>query len=146
VEAVVAGEEARPLSGTLTFVDNAVDQTTGTIRLKGTFPNTEHRLWPGQFVEVRLATGALPDAVVVPASAVQTGQSGTFVFVVRPDMTVEERPISAGQEMDGSVVVEKGLQTGEQVVTDGQIRLVPGAKVELKPPVTAPGPATGERS
>jgi multidrug efflux system membrane fusion protein len=141
VEAVVAGEEARPLSGELTFLDNAVDRTTGTIRLKGTFPNRERRLWPGQFVDVRLSTGSRPDVVVVPTAALQTGQSGTFVFVVRPDLTVEARPVVTGQEVDGEVIVEKGVKAGERVVTDGQIRLVPGAKVELKPPVTAPSPA-----
>jgi len=141
VEAIVAGEEAHPLSGELTFLDNAVDRTTGTIRLKGTFPNRERRLWPGQFIDVRLATGTRPDVVVVPAPAIQTGQSGTFVFVVRKDLTVEARPVVAGQEAEGEVVVEKGVEAGEQVVTDGQIRLVAGAKVELKPPVTAPVPA-----
>jgi multidrug efflux system membrane fusion protein len=147
VEAIVAGEEARPLSGELTFLDNAVDSTTGTIRLKGTFPNKERRLWPGQFVNVRLSTGTRPDVVVVPTPAIETGQSGTFVFVVRKDLTVEARPVVAGQEVDGEVIVEKGVEAGERVVTDGQIRLVPGAKVELKPPVTAPSPgAAGARS
>lgn len=147
VEAIVAGEEAPPLSGELTFLDNAVDRTTGMIRLKGTFPNRERRLWPGQFVDVRLSTGTRPDVVVVPAPAIQTGQSGTFVFVVRPDLTVEARPVVAGQEVNGEVIVEKGVEAGERVVTDGQIRLVPGAKVELKPPVTAPSPAAaGARS
>ena len=140
VVAVAAGEEAHPLSGELTFLDNAVDRTTGMIRLKGTFPNRERRLWPGQFVDVRLSTGSRPDVVVVPTPAIQAGQSGAFVFVVRDDLTVEARPVVTGPEVDGSVVVEKGLQAGERVVTDGQIRLVPGAKVELKPPVTAPGP------
>jgi multidrug efflux system membrane fusion protein len=148
VEAVVAGEEARPLSGELTFLDNAVDRTTGTIRLKGTFPNKERRLWPGQFVEVRLATGILPSAVVVPAAAIQAGQSGSFVFVVRKDMTVESRPVVVGPEVDGEVVIEKGAEAGDLVVVDGQIRLVPGTKVELKAPVTAPAPAAtaGARS
>jgi multidrug efflux system membrane fusion protein len=147
VAAIVTGEEARPLDGELTFLDNAVDRTTGTIRLKGTFPNPERRLWPGQFVDVRLSTGTRPDVVVVPAPAIQTGQSGTFVFVVRKDLTVEARPVVAAEELDGEVVVEKGIEAGERVVTDGQIRLVPGAKVELKPPVTAPSPAAaGARS
>jgi membrane fusion protein, multidrug efflux system len=140
VEAIVAGEETRPLSGELTFLDNAVDRTTGTIRLKGTFANKERRLWPGQFVDVRLSTGTRPDVVVVPTPAIQTGQSGTFVFVVRRDLTVEARPVVVGPEVDGSVIVEKGVEAGEQVVTDGQIRLVPGAKVELKAPVGAPSP------
>jgi membrane fusion protein, multidrug efflux system len=144
VAAVVAGEEKHPLAGELTFVDNAVDRTTGTIRLKGRFPNKERRLWPGQFVSVRLATGSRPDAVVVPAPALQTGQSGTFVFVVRKDLTVESRPVVAGPEVHGEVIVEKGLEAGEQVVTDGQIRLVPGAKVELKPEVRPKDTAAAE--
>jgi multidrug efflux system membrane fusion protein len=142
VAAVVSGDTGGPLSGELTFLDNAVDRTTGTIRLKGTFPNREHRLWPGQFVDVRLSMGARSDVVVVPASAIQTGQSGSFVFVVGKDLTVEARPVLAGPEVDGSVIVEKGVEAGERVVTDGQIRLVPGAKVELKPPVGATGPAS----
>jgi multidrug efflux system membrane fusion protein len=146
VEAIVAGEEARPPSGQLTFLDNAVDRTTGTIRLKGTFPNRERRLWPGQFVDVRLSIGTRPDVVVVPSPAIQTGQSGQFVFVVGKDLTVEARPVVVGQEVDGSVIVEKGVAAGEQVVTDGQIRLVPGAKVELKPPVAAPSSVAGGRS
>jgi len=148
VQAIVAGEETRPLSGELTFLDNAVDRTTGTIRLKGTFPNEERRLWPGQFVDVRLSTGTRPDVVLVPAPAIQTGQSGSFVFVVGKDLTVEARPVVAGPEVDGSVVVEKGVEAGERIVTDGQIRLVPGVKVELKPPVGAPSPtpAAGGRS
>jgi multidrug efflux system membrane fusion protein len=141
VEAIVPGDEARPLAGELSFLDNAVDRVTGTIRLKGRFQNKERRLWPGQFVDVRLATGSRPDAVLVPSPAIQTGQSGSFVFVVRADLTVETRAVVTGQEVDGSVIVEKGLEAGERVVTDGQIRLVPGAKVELKPPVGAPGPS-----
>jgi multidrug efflux system membrane fusion protein len=143
VEAVVSGEEARPLSGELTFLDNAVDRSTGTIRLKGTFRNKERRLWPGQFVDVRLATGTQPDAVVVPAAAIQAGQSGSFVFVVRKDMTVESRPVVVGAEADGEVVVLKGAEAGDLVVVDGHIRLVPGTKVELKPPVAAPAAAAG---
>jgi multidrug efflux system membrane fusion protein len=142
VEAVVASDERRLVSGELTFLDNAVDRTTGTIRLKGTFPNREERLWPGQFVEVRLATGTLNGAVVVPAAAIQAGQSGVFVFVVRKDMTVESRPAVVGPEVDGEVVVEKGVAAGDLVVTDGQLRLVPGARVELKPPLQEPPPAS----
>jgi multidrug efflux system membrane fusion protein len=141
VEVLVPGEGSRPLVGELTFLDNAVDRATGTIRLKGRFPNAERRLWPGQFVEVRLSTGTRPDVVVVPSQAIQTGQSGTFVFVVRQDLTVEARPVAIGQDVEGEVIVEKGVEAGERVVTDGQIRLVPGARVEPKPPVVAPSPA-----
>ncbi len=141
VLATLAGEEAQPLSGELSFVDNSVDRTTGTIRLKASVPNRQRRLWPGQFVDVRLSIGKQADAVVVPSPAIQTGQSGAFVFVVRQDLTTEVRPVVTGPEVDGVVVVEKGVEAGERVVTDGQIRLVPGSKVELKPPVTTPGPA-----
>jgi len=140
VQAVIPGEETQPLQGELTFLDNAVDRSTGTVRLKGTFANRDRRLWPGQFVNVVLTIAARPDTLVVPSQAIQTGQSGTFVFVVKPDLTVEARPVVVGQEVGGQVVVEKGLKEGENVVTDGQIRLVPGARVELKAPVTAPAP------
>ena len=141
VEARIPGEEARPIAGELTFLDNAVDRATGTIRLKGTFANRERRLWPGQFVNVVLSIAMRTDAIVVPTQAVQTGQAGTFVFVVKPDLTVEARPVVSGEELDGHVIVEKGLREGESVVIDGQIRLVPGARVELKAPVGAPASA-----
>jgi multidrug efflux system membrane fusion protein len=137
VEARIPGDGGTPLEGELTFLDNAVDRSTGTLRLKGTFPNRERRLWPGQFVNVTLTLSARPNAVVVPTQAVQAGQAGMFVFVVKPDRTVEARPVVVGEDVDGHVVVEKGLEAGETVVTDGQIRLVPGARVELKPPVGA---------
>jgi multidrug efflux system membrane fusion protein len=116
----------------ITFIDNAVDSATGTIRLKGTFANHERRLWPGQFVNVVLTLTTQPNAIVIPSQAVQTGQQGPFVFVVKPDLTVESRPIAVGRTVDGETVIEKGLPAGEKVVTDGQLRLVPGAKVEIK--------------
>jgi multidrug efflux system membrane fusion protein len=144
--AQIPGEELRPLEGELTFLDNAVDRGTGTVRLKGTFPNRERRLWPGQFVNVTLALALRPLALVVPTQAIQTGQAGTFVFVVRSDQTVEVRPVVASDEIDGHVIVEKGLAPGETVVVDGQLRLVPGALVEQKPAVTAPTPQTPGRS
>jgi multidrug efflux system membrane fusion protein len=138
VGARIPGETSPPVGGRLTFLDNAVDASTGTVRLKGTFENRERRLWPGQFVDVLVSLGTRPDAVVVPAQAVESGQSGSFVFVVKPDLTVEARPVTTGAQVDSLVIVEKGLEGGERVVIDGQIRLVPGAAVELKPPVTAP--------
>jgi membrane fusion protein, multidrug efflux system len=144
VEARITGEEQRPLPGRLTFVDNAVDRATGTLRLKGTFANRDRRLWPGQFVNVLLAVATRHDAIVVPSEAIQTGQAGTFVFVVKPDLIAETRPVTVGQDVDGQVMVETGLEAGETVVVDGQIRLVPGARVELKPPVTG-APAPGAR-
>lgn len=132
VEAIVPNEEAHPEQGVLTFVNNAVDSATGTILLKGTFPNLEKRLWPGQFVDVKLALTLLPNAVVVPSQAVQTGQQGLYAFVVKPDMTVDLRPVVAGETIGDETVIEKGLQPGEKVVTDGQLLLRPGAKVEVR--------------
>jgi multidrug efflux system membrane fusion protein len=118
--------------GTLSFVDNAVDYTTGTIHLKATFANQQRRLWPGQFVNVVMTLTAQPNAVVIPAPALQTGQNGQFVFVVKPDNAVESRPVTVGSTVQGETIVEKGLQPGEVVVTDGQLRLVPGSKVKVK--------------
>jgi multidrug efflux system membrane fusion protein len=131
-EALIPGDEKPPERGILTFVDNAVDSATGTIRLKSTFDNRERRLWPGQFVEVILTLTTRPDSVLVPSQAVQTGQEGQYVFVVKPDLTVESRPVTVGSSHDNLTVVAKGLQAGETVVTDGHLRLVPGGKVEMK--------------
>ena len=132
VTALLPDEEARPLHGSLTFIDNTVDNTTGTIRLKGTFGNKDRRLWPGQFVNVILTLGQQSNSVVVLSQAVQTGQTGAYVFVVKSDLTVEMRSIVVGRTHNADTVVEKGLRAGETVVTDGQLRLVPGAKVEVK--------------
>ena len=132
VEAIVPHDETRPEKGILTFVDNAVDSTTGTIKLKGTFANTEKRLWPGLFVNVILTLTIQPDAMVVPTPAVQTGQEGPYAFVVKPDLTVESRPLVVARALDGETVIAQGLKPGEVVVTDGQLRLYPGAKVEVK--------------
>jgi multidrug efflux system membrane fusion protein len=118
--------------GELTFVDNSVDMTTGTIQLRATFPNENSVLWPGQFVQVTLTLSELTNAIVVPSQAVQTGQNGQFLYVVRPDQTVEQRPVTLGITYQGATVVQRGLKTGEIVVTDGQLRLVPGAKVNIK--------------
>jgi multidrug efflux system membrane fusion protein len=131
-DAAAPGDEARPLSGDLTFVDNMVDTTTGTIKLKATFANREKRLWPGQFVKVTLTLAEQPDAVVVPSQAVQIGQDGPYVYIVRTDLTAEPRPVKIGPAAEGVSVVTAGLEPGERVVTDGQLRLFPGAKVELK--------------
>ena len=118
--------------GSLTFVDNAVDSTTGTIKLKGTFPNPGGRLWPGQFVNVALRLAVKPNALVVPARAIQTGQEGEFVYVITKDMTAEARPVVTSNRVDRQVVVEQGLARGETVVTEGQLRLAPGVKVRIK--------------
>ena len=133
VEAVASGE-SRSERGTVTFIDNAVDQNTGTIRLKATFANAERRLWPGQFVNVALTLAVEPDAIVVPAQALQTGQQGAFVFVVKPDSTVEARRVVVARTQGSESVIASGLAPGESVVTDGQPRLVQGAKVEVRSP------------
>ncbi|MBZ5535758.1 MAG: efflux RND transporter periplasmic adaptor subunit, partial [Acidobacteriia bacterium] len=132
VKGVIPNDEGSPEPGVLTFVNNTVDSNTGTILLKGTFPNSRRRLWPGQFVNVVLTLSARPNAVIVPTRAIQTGQEGQFVFVVKPDRTVESRPVVVGAALDADTVIEKGLQVGESVVTDGQLRLVPGSRVEIK--------------
>ncbi len=134
------GEE----TGTLTFVDNAVDMTTGTIKLKGTFPNTDHKLWPGQFVRVTLRLTTQPNAVVVPNEAVQTGQTGTFVYVVKPDRTVESRTVTTGARVGQDMVIDKGLEAGETVVTEGQLRLAPGSRVVMRDPNRPAGGGRGK--
>ena len=121
-----------PPQGELTFIDNSVDTTTGMIQLKAAFPNEDSVLWPGQFVTVSLTLSELTNIVVVPSQAVQTGQNGQFIYVVKPDKTVEERPVTIGITYDGQTVIEKGIQAGETVVTDGQLRLAPGAAVVVK--------------
>ena len=128
-----ANNTSGPAVGWLSFIDNTVDQATGTIKLKGEFPNSDRRLWPGQFVDVVLTLAQQPKAIVVPSQAIQNGQQGQFAFVIKPDMTVEARPVTLDRSTDGQAVIAKGLAAGEQVVTDGQLRLVPGvSKVELK--------------
>jgi len=132
VEAFPPDEPQRSETGFLSFVDNAVDSTTGTIRLKGMFENANHRLWPGQFVNVVLKLTEQPNAVLVPQQTVQTGQDGQFIFVVRSDQTVESRPVTVSRSFEGNAIVEKGIHPGEIVVTDGQLGLVSGARVEIK--------------
>lgn len=125
----IAGEKE---AGALTFVDNAVDLATGQIRLKATFDNRDEALWPGQFVDVTLTLGEQQGAVVAPAEAVQRGQGGEFVFVVKGDHTVESRPVTVSRQDQHEAVIEKGLSAGETVVTDGQLRLQQGSKVQVK--------------
>ncbi len=132
VEALPPNDTSGGEQGVLTFIDNTVDKTTGTILLKGTFANREKKLWPGQFVNVVLTLTTEPNAIVVPSQAIQTGQEGQYVFVVKQDLTVESRPVVAGRTVNTETVVQKGLHADEKVVTDGQLRLYPGAKVEIK--------------
>ena len=132
-----------PPQGDLTFIDNSVDETTGTILLKATFPNEDSALWPGQFVQVVLTLSELTNAVVVPSQAVQVGQSGQFIYVLKPDPTnaasqiVEMRPVKTGIAFGNETVLQSGLQAGETVVTDGQLRLAPKMKVTIKSPDAA---------
>jgi multidrug efflux system membrane fusion protein len=142
VEVRIPEGDAAPVSGDLSFINNAVDIDTGTIMLKALFPNTDTRLWPGQFVNVTLTVAQQPDAVTVPSQAVLTGQSGPYVFVITPDHTAELRMVTSGIAHAGGVVIDKGLQSGETVVTDGQLQLSPGAAVEIK---NTPVPEDGGR-
>ncbi len=131
VKAFIPGQE-RPEEGELTFVDNAIDRTTGTIALKATFTNHENRLVPGQFVQVALLLATLSNAVVVPSQGVEQGQEGQYVYVIGPDSTAEMRPVITGTEIGGETVILKGIKAGERIVTDGQMRLTPGARVNVK--------------
>jgi multidrug efflux system membrane fusion protein len=119
-------------TGDLTFIDNSVDTSTGTIKLKGTFKNSGRKLTPGQFVNVTLRLTTRGNAVVVPNQAVQTGQDGTFIYVVNPDQKVEVRPVVTGPRVDLDLVIDKGLAAGETVVTEGQLRLQPGSRIQTK--------------
>jgi multidrug efflux system membrane fusion protein len=118
-----------------------VDITTGTIKLKAVFPNADNTLWPGQFVNVVMTLRTLSRAVTIPSEAVQSSQKGQFVFVVKPDQTVENRVVRLGQSVDNRIVVESGVSVGETVVTDGQMRLIPGTRVRIVEPVST-GKAT----
>jgi multidrug efflux system membrane fusion protein len=129
VTATYGGMEGPAPQGELTFVDNAVDTTTGMIQLKATFANEDDALWPGQYVQVQLTLSELTNVVVVPSQAVQTGQNGEYTYVVNTNQTVEERPIITGISYGGETVVEKGVRAGETLVTDGQLRLAPGVAV-----------------
>jgi len=132
LSAVATPQDGNPQSvdGQLTFVDNVVDSTTDTIKLKATFPNKDLRLWPGQFTRVSLRLTTLENATVIPSQAVQVGQEGQFVFLVKPDSTVDQRPVTVAQRMGELVVVAKGLTPGETIVTEGQLRLEQGTRVQ----------------
>ena len=132
VRALPQGSQATSDEGVLTFIDNSVDQNTGTIKLKGTFANTTSRLWPGQFVDVVLTLSQRPNVIAIPSRAVQMSQGGQYVFVVKPDQTVEMRTIVTGEAVGALVEVTKGVQPGEQVVTEGHIRLAPGSHVKVQ--------------
>ena len=133
IQATITGEEATPINGTLTFIDNTVDSASGTFALKGTFANADRRLWPGQYVNVTLTVTTQKDAIVVPTAALQSGQNGQFVFVVKADRTVEMRPVTVSRQVGPVSVVSAGVKPDETVVTDGQLLLVPGATADVKP-------------
>jgi membrane fusion protein, multidrug efflux system len=129
--------------GTLSFMDNAVDASSGTIELKAEFPNRDGRLWPGEFVRVRLILATDPRAIVIPAQAVTLGQSGAYVYVVDSDTTVTSRTVTIARNSGTLSVVGAGLEAGERVVVDGQLRLTPGAKISIK---SAPQPSAGAKT
>lgn len=128
---------AEPITGVVSFMNNTVEQSTATIRLKATFQNRDRRLWPGQTINALLTLGVQPKAVVVPSQAIQSGQSGSYAFVVKQDQTAELRLVSVSRSTNGETVIEKGLSPGETVVTDGQLLLTSGARVSIKDPNSA---------
>lgn len=137
VEAFSSGEARMLAAGRLVFVDNAVDPTTGTIRLRGEFDNADKALWPGQFVNVSVRLREQPDAIVVPARALQTGPAGQYVYIVKPDLTAEMRAVTV-ERTEGEHAVVKGIARDERVVTRGALRLAPGARVEIRGEAEAP--------
>lgn len=132
VEAKPASGEGTLASGTISFIDNSVDQTTGTIKVKGTFANADRQLWPGQFVNVSVRLMTEAEALVVPSLAVQTGPEGPYVYLVKADQTVDMRPVAVARVAGGDTVIKTGLNAGDTVVTDGHLRLVPGAKISVR--------------
>jgi len=134
-----APTESVPSMGMITFIDNAVDPSTGTIKIKGSFPNGDRRLWPGQFVNVVVTLKTDPAAVVVPTAAIQAGQQGDFAFVVQPDQTVDLRNVTVDRTAGTESVIREGLTPGETVITDGQLRLVAGSHIKVKSDASQPG-------
>jgi multidrug efflux system membrane fusion protein len=142
VEAVSRDEDGKPLGrGTVQLIDNQIDQSTGTIRLKAVFPNPKLALWPGQFVNLRLLVRTDTNALTIPAAALQRGPDGTFVYLVRPDSTVAVQPITVANNSETVAIVTKGLEAGQQVVTSNAFRLQPGTRVRILTPNKAPGTA-----
>ncbi len=141
VKAVIPQDAGASIDGTMTFIDNVVDPTTGTIHLRGTFQNQQNRLWPGLYVNILLTLSQQPNATVVPAHAIITTQQGSYVYVVRPNNTVEQRTVVPTRTIADETVVEKGVKLGETIVTDGQINLIPGAKIDAKNSADEPAKA-----
>ncbi len=132
--------------GTLAVIDNQIDQTTGTIKLKATFPNDDLRLWPGEFVNARLLLTTHKDGLTVPASVIQRGPQGTYAFVIKPDQTVELRTVKVAQIEDGRALIDEGVEAGERVVVDGQYKLQAGSKVQVSDGQAAAGAGRRRRS
>jgi multidrug efflux system membrane fusion protein len=144
VQSFFADPMQPPANGKLTFIDNTVDPKTGTIGLKASFENTDRRLWPGQFVNTVITLSTMPNAVTVPLSAVQNGQKGPYVYVVSADKKAEFRQVALGPQVQNLQVIQSGVNPGETVVTDGQLRVVPGAQVDIKTPGTPGGSQTSK--
>jgi multidrug efflux system membrane fusion protein len=143
VEARLPESDENPREGSLTFLDNAVQNGTGTVKLRATIPNTDHRFWPGRFVNVRLILSTQQNAVVIPATAPQMSAKGTFVYVIKQDSTAELRPVKLGQQQADLVVISEGLQPGERVVVNGQLGVTPGGKVRID---QSPTPVAGTQA
>lgn len=143
VEAIPQAQNDQRVAGKVTFIDNTVDVATGTIKLKATFQNEKNTLWPGQFADVVLTLTMQPNAITVPSSAVNVGQNGQYAFVVGRDKTVDMRPVTVQRTFADQTIIASGLKPGEQVVTDGQLRLTKGTPIEVKGTYTAPQPIPG---
>jgi multidrug efflux system membrane fusion protein len=128
-----------PIAGQLTFLDNSVQNQTGQVSLRATIPNSDRRFWPGRFVNIRLVLNTIHGAVLVPATAPQMSAKGSYVYVVKQDMTVDQRQVTLGQRQGDQVVVEQGVQPGERVVTNGQAGVTPGGKVRIEAPANNQG-------
>jgi membrane fusion protein, multidrug efflux system len=146
VQSFFADPTQPPADGKLTFIDNTVDPKTGSIGLKASFPNTDRRLWPGQFVNTVITLSTIPDAVTVPLSAVQNGQKGPYVYVVSADRKAEFRQVALGPQVQNLQVIKSGVNPGETVVTDGQLRVVPNGQVDIKTPGAAQGGSQANQS
>jgi membrane fusion protein, multidrug efflux system len=131
VNVLAHGDKGTPVTGKVAFFDNAIDTTSGTINVRATFDNAEQRLWPGQFVNVSVVVRTDPNALVIPPAAVQIGQNGSYVFVIKDDNTAEIRPVTVDRTVNGRAIISKGLSAGEKVATDGQLRLAAGTRVQI---------------
>ncbi len=132
-------EATDPIAGTLTFLDNSVQNQTGQVNLRATVPNSDRRFWPGRFVNIRLVLNTIRGAVLVPATAPQMSAKGSYVYVVKQDMSVDQRPVTLGQRQGDQIVIEQGVQPGERVVTNGQVGVTPGGKVRIETPANNQG-------